>query len=513
MKDYERAWKLFKDPHSGYMLGMYSTEIDNDARYKMIEDAAEHGSGASKDYLARTLMNSDQASSRRLERSCSNIRCFKQRGGRQTNREHRNNYSQTYYGIVARGSLPWKRLRRTMGRFLERRWRARPLRGSELLDSLAKRLRSILKKGETWVDLKFPPVNESLAMPGCPLPEAIANKLISWKRPRDIGNVNANVELFANNVSPSDIVQGDIGDCYLLAALSSLAAAHARGGFDVRRLIDARHADIGLYGVKLFVRGRWITVVLDDYLPVCALPLLTNEAWPKEPTAYNIVRWDMCFARMSSRDMRRTKSKELWCVLIEKAFAKLSQSYAALDGCEMPSVVATLRRLTGCHAQNIRGCSLQMNGDERLWRRMKAAQARDALIMVVSLKKSEFECDHEHSLAPAHAYAVLAVLEVEDRREASGFLRLVYLRNPWGTCIVGGGWNGPFSRKSSSWSEHAIVRDAARDVEEQVRTSLSRKEKETAAAQEIQTGVRRSDTDDGTFGCLSGRSVTSSILR
>ena len=51
-----------------------------------------------------------------------------------------------------------------------------------------------------------------------------------------------------------------LGTCYLLAALAALASGPEE---NIKNLIDDRHADIGLYGVKLFVHGHWITVSLE----------------------------------------------------------------------------------------------------------------------------------------------------------------------------------------------------------------------------------------------------------
>ena len=92
--------------------------------------------------------------------------------------------------------------------------------------------------------------------------------LVSWRRPADIGDTSLIPVTFSAGADADDIRQGLLGDCYLLAALSAAAAAH--GGHLIRSLIDDRFAEQGIYGVRFFVHGRWITIVIDDFFPVFA---------------------------------------------------------------------------------------------------------------------------------------------------------------------------------------------------------------------------------------------------
>jgi hypothetical protein len=108
------------------------------------------------------------------------------------------------------------------------------------------------------------------------------------------------------DVRPSDIRQGLLGDCYLMAACASIALLPPE--YLVHDLIiDC--SDVGLFGVKFYLCGRWISVAIDDRFP-CVV-------------SGGILR--PCFAQPSS-------DGALWTCIIEKAFAKLMGSFEAIIG-------------------------------------------------------------------------------------------------------------------------------------------------------------------------------------
>ena len=71
-----------------------------------------------------------------------------------------------------------------------------------------------------------------------------------------------------SDLEPEDLLQGHVGDSYLLAALS--AAATPDGGVLLHDAIADVGARNGVYGVKLFLHGSWTTVIVDDWLPCIA---------------------------------------------------------------------------------------------------------------------------------------------------------------------------------------------------------------------------------------------------
>lgn len=65
-------------------------------------------------------------------------------------------------------------------------------------------------------------------------------------------------------ITPYDIVQGILGDCYFLSALSSLAINPER----ILKLFITRIVNpYGIYCVKICYDGEWKAVYVDDSIP------------------------------------------------------------------------------------------------------------------------------------------------------------------------------------------------------------------------------------------------------
>ena len=121
---------------------------------------------------------------------------------------------------------------------------------------------------------------------------------LNWKRPTDMGY---NALLFESGVRPNDVLQGALGNCWLLSAMASLAERSWR----VRRLFRETSTNpSGRYHVTLYKDGLRRTYTIDDLLPVTV-----------DGTA------PYC---------ARGRNGKLWPSLLEKAMAKAHGSYAAL---------------------------------------------------------------------------------------------------------------------------------------------------------------------------------------
>jgi calpain-15 len=142
------------------------------------------------------------------------------------------------------------------------------------------------------------------------------------------------VRLFEGEIDPNDIGQGGLGDCWLMAAMACLASVPgAIQKLFVTPEIDPR----GKYCVRLFdgqlgpkdsnghPEGKWVYVYIDDHVPC------SKEAWKD--------------GEGSVRSLyAQPKGGEIWVLLLEKAFAKLCGSYAALEGGD---TAWALRAMTG----------------------------------------------------------------------------------------------------------------------------------------------------------------------
>ena len=79
-----------------------------------------------------------------------------------------------------------------------------------------------------------------------------------WKRASE---VYPNYVLFNENIDPSDIKQGQLGDCWFLSSLAAVAEKPER----IKALIYNQYANsAGCYLVKFYVNGLIKGVLVDD---------------------------------------------------------------------------------------------------------------------------------------------------------------------------------------------------------------------------------------------------------
>ena len=156
-----------------------------------------------------------------------------------------------------------------------------------------------IAKNKPWTDPEFPPMAKSLYDPEIDQVDEALYKSFTWKRASQIYKP---LYIFEDGVEPNDINQGQLGDCYFLAALSSLAEFPDR----VKEMFVTKTINkAGIYMVRLFLNGNETLVTVDDHLPV------QKSGKP---------------AFASCRD------GEIWVSLLEKAWAKLHGTYARTEG-------------------------------------------------------------------------------------------------------------------------------------------------------------------------------------
>lgn len=116
------------------------------------------------------------------------------------------------------------------------------------------------KRDRKFLDSEFPPEKSSLGMK--------QGKNVVWLRMADLMNLNSGinlgVELFQGRIEPNDLIQGNIGDCWLLASLACLAEFPAA----IKKRISPGQIP-GSYRVTLFDFDvqKWVSILIDDYIP------------------------------------------------------------------------------------------------------------------------------------------------------------------------------------------------------------------------------------------------------
>jgi hypothetical protein len=71
--------------------------------------------------------------------------------------------------------------------------------------------------------------------------------------------------VFKGAVKPGDIIQGQIGTCFLLGAIGAMAC-HKEKSF--AKIFMKYDVDVGVYGVRFNIDGEWKHVIVDDWMPV-----------------------------------------------------------------------------------------------------------------------------------------------------------------------------------------------------------------------------------------------------
>ena len=315
-----------------------------------------------------------------------------------------------------------------------------------------------------YTDADFPPTEASLGAFEARKP----GQTVVWKRGAQLtgsaGGAGAKtMRLFDHGVAPSDIAQGALGDCWLLSALASLAEFP---GAIEKAFHNREYSARGKYSVRLYdrPRGRFVTVVVDDLFPcdeASGAPLFTQP----------------------------NNGEELWAMILEKAFAKLCGSYAALEG---GHTLFALEALTGekvykFHrgggesgkaggggewkkfrmeheptAKNRREVAFRGGGQalasDAMFDLVKKLDAQGCVIGAGTLGKdatlSEGRGDAKAGgIVPGHAYTVIAVKEVVAGLSGST-VRLLKIRNPWGSFE----WKGAWGDASAEWGANPLVR-------------------------------------------------------
>lgn len=239
--------------------------------------------------------------------------------------------------------------------------------------------------------------------------------------------------MFSGEIEPSDIAQGALGDCWLLASLAAVAEKHSH--LISSAYLTSRASVCGLYRIKVYdvFNGtpKWTVYTIDDFVPV--------ENGTKRPK--------FC----------KPHGGEMWVLLMEKVFAKMMGGYEELKGGygRVP-----FRALTGNDPIEY---SSKKNYSTGIWefdafRSDDAGEGHDRApsltenemyrVISGSIRHGCIVCagsgggsdkTSSHGIVNGHMYSLLNTCRVDGEK-------VIQIRNPWG----GFEWTGKYSDNDAS---------------------------------------------------------------
>ncbi len=313
-------------------------------------------------------------------------------------------------------------------------------------------------------DKEFPANEESLGE------YEASGKPVFWVRGDDIlapledvdgdGKIGKNerrgghAHLFQDGITPSDICQGMLGDCWLLSAISCLAEFP---GVLENLFAEKVYSYRGKYSVKLFDPQindfTWLTI--DDRFP--CLDKKNPEPMFTKPNPVG---------------------GELWVMLLEKAFAKLIGTYGDLEGgfslwalhvmtgdevvkwhrdaekgSWKPLEMRTDDEIEGTESISFYGHKeLDEESDDEFFKTLCRYDEKQCVVGAGSLGKDNTQSegrpeDKDGGIVPGHAYSIIKAKKL-------GKHRLLCLRNPWGSFE----WKGDWSDDSKLWDQNMMIK-------------------------------------------------------
>lgn len=217
-----------------------------------------------------------------------------------------------------------------------------------------------------------------------------------------------NPKFFVDGFSRFDVKQGNLGNCWFMAAVANLT----QNPNLFAQVVPSDNSDFeenytGSFHFKFWQYGNWVDVKIDDRLP----------------TKYG----RLCF-------MHSSEKNEFWGALLEKAYAKFYGSYELLKGGFTSEAMVDF-------SGGIIECYYLKNSIPSNFFRLIQKALQDNAMIGASIGSKNRESIPSNGLVSSHAYSLTKCIEIKVGN-GQNKIKLMRLRNPWGNEKE---WKGAFS--------------------------------------------------------------------